>query len=176
MGGAPLCGGGSAVITAGLHPPKAASQSPLTPFPSPSQAPYPSFWPAARTHSLRCSGSPHRAGRGGDPYAKTAPAPFAPPFPTRPAPLGSRGDPVCSCRKENGPRPVQKKRTLRRVGLRKRIPPAAGGGWLALPRGSRHETRCSWGILAPGEGPDTGFSLFRWRYPGGCWGAVSPEK
>ena len=39
-----------------------------------------------------------------------------------------------SCRKENGPRPVQKKRTLRRVGPRRRVPPAAGGGWLAVSR------------------------------------------
>ena len=50
----------SAVITAGFHPPLAASQSPLTPFP---------------------------------PAAKTTPAPFAPPLPTRPALLGSRGGP-----------------------------------------------------------------------------------
>ena len=60
-----------------------------------------------------------------------------------------------SCRKENGPRPVQKKRTPRRVGLRKRIPPAAGGGWLASPRGRQHQTRC------PGES----FGLGKSRMP-----------
>ena len=74
-----------------------------------------------------------------------------------------------SCRKENGPRPVQKKRTLRRVGPRRRVPPAAGGGWLAVSRGNRHETRRPCGCCLPGEGPDTGSSSFRWRWPGGCW-------
>ena len=32
-----------------------------------------------------------------------------------------------------------------------------------------HQTRCSWGILWPGDGPDTPCSSFRWRWPGGCW-------
>ena len=72
-----------------------------------------------------------------------------------------------SCRKENGPRPVQKKRTLRRVGLRKRIPPAAGGGRLDFPRSSLDQTRWPWGNLWAGEGPDTRCFSFRWRWSGG---------
>ena len=60
--------------------------------------------PHWRRHKVRSTPFP--------PAAKTTFTPFAPPFPTRPASLGSRGDPVRSCRKENGPRPVQKKRTL----------------------------------------------------------------
>ena len=71
-----------------------------------------------------------------------------------------------SCRKENGPWTVQKKRTLRRVGPRKRVPPAAGEGKLALSCSSFDKTRSSWGILGPGEGPDTLLSSFRWRCPG----------
>ena len=62
-----------------------------------------------------------------------------------------------SCRKENGPRPVQKKRTLRRVGPRKRAPPAAGGGRYALPRGSQGRKRVSLGVYqargSPGYRP-----------------------
>ena len=81
--------------------------------------------------------------------------PFHPPFSFR------------SCRKENGPHPVQKKRTPRRVGPRKRVPPAAGGGWLALSCRSFDKTRCPWGNLGSGEGPDTLASSFRWRWPGG---------
>ena len=51
-----------------------------------------------------------------------------------------------SCRKENGPCTVQKKRTLRRVGLRQRRPPAAGGGWSAVPRGSQGRKRAALGV------------------------------
>ena len=80
--------------------------------------------PHKRRHKVRSTPFP--------PAAKTTFTPFAPPFPTRPASLGSRGDPVRSCRKENGPRPVQKKKTLRRVGLRKRIPPCRRRGMVGL--------------------------------------------
>ena len=57
-----------------------------------------------------------------------------------------------SCRKENGPCTVQKKRTLRRVGLRQRRPPAAGGGRLALPCRSQGRKRAALGeIFGPGR-------------------------
>ena len=100
--------------------------------------------PHWRRHKVRSTPFP--------PAAKTTFTPFAPPFPTRPASLGSRRDPVLSCRKENGPWTVQKKRTLRRVGPRKRIPPAAGGGRLALPRGSQGRKRVPLGDdVCPGK-------------------------
>ena len=61
-----------------------------------------------------------------------------------------------SCRKENGPCTVQKKRTLRRVGLRRRRPPAAGGRWLALPCGSQGRKRPALGeTSSPGKYRDT---------------------
>ena len=61
-----------------------------------------------------------------------------------------------SCRKENGPCTVQKKRTLRRVGLRRRRPPAAGGGWLALPCRSQGRKRPALGeTSSPGKYRDT---------------------
>ena len=75
---------------------------------------------------------------------------------------------------------LDKKRTGRARSKRKkrfggsvraeRVPPAAGGGRLALPRSSFDETRCSWGIFGPGEGPDTPCFSFRWRSSGACWG------
>ena len=40
---------------------------------------------------------------------------------------------------------------------------AAGEGWLAVPRGILHETRCPWGNHWPGVDPDTRSSFFRWR-------------
>ena len=46
-----------------------------------------------------------------------------------------------SCQKRNGPCTVQREKTLRRVGLRRRRPPAAGGGWLAIPCGSQGRKR-----------------------------------
>ena len=75
---------------------------------------------------LPCSSSPHRAGRGGGPF--------------------------WSCQKRNGPCTVQREKTLRRVGLRKRSPPAAGGGWLAVPCGSQRRKRVALGVtLGPGK-------------------------
>ena len=50
-----------------------------------------------------------------------------------------------SCQKRNGPCTVQREKTLRRVGLRLRRPPAAGGGWLAVPRGSQRRKRAALG-------------------------------
>ena len=71
-----------------------------------------------------------------------------------------------SCRKENGPWTVQKKRTLRRVGPRRRGLSSAGGRRLDLPPVGAVKTSCSWGNLWPGEDPDTACFSFRWRYPG----------
>ena len=61
-----------------------------------------------------------------------------------------------SCRKENGPCTVQKKRTLRRVGLRQRRPPAAGGRRLAVPRGGQRRKRAALReTFGPGRYRDT---------------------
>ena len=57
-----------------------------------------------------------------------------------------------SCRKENGPCTVQKKRTLRRVGPHICVPPAAGGGRLALPCRSQGRKRPALGeTFGPGK-------------------------
>ena len=72
-----------------------------------------------------------------------------------------------SCRKENGPWTVQKKRTLRRVGPRRARTSSRRRGKVGPPSFRLHQTRCSWGIFWPGEGPDIFPSSFRWRWPGG---------
>ena len=46
-----------------------------------------------------------------------------------------------SCQKRNGPCTVQREKTLRRVGPHGCGPPAAGGGWLAIPCGSQGRKR-----------------------------------
>ena len=57
-----------------------------------------------------------------------------------------------SCQKRNGPCTVQREKTLRRVGLRRRRPPAAGGGWLAIPCGSQGRKRPALGeTSSPGK-------------------------
>ena len=56
------------------------------------------------------------------------------------------------CQKRNGPCTVQREKTLRRVGLRPRRPPAAGGGRLAVPRGSQGRKRAALGeTSSPGR-------------------------
>ena len=87
---------------------------------------------------LPCSSSPHRAGRGGGPFR--------------------------SCQKRNGPCTVQREKTLRRVGLRKRSPPAAGGGWLAVPCGSQRRKRVA--LWARGS---LGYTLRRFSLPLAWW-------
>ena len=79
-----------------------------------------------------------------------------------------------SCRKENGPCTVQKKRTLRRVGLRRRRPPAAGGGWLAVPCSSQGRKRPALGeTSSPGKFGIHPASLFaaagRWLMRAAAW-------
>ena len=45
-----------------------------------------------------------------------------------------------------------KRKNVRRVGLRRRRPPAAGGGWLAVPRGSQGRKRAALGeTFGPGR-------------------------
>ena len=71
-----------------------------------------------------------------------------------------------SCQKRNGPCTVQREKTLRRVGLRRRRPPAAGGGWLAVPCGGQGRKRPALGgNLQPGEVWDTSSFSFRCRWP-----------
>ena len=84
-GGCPAPAGG---LSSGMHPPLSSSQSPLSSV-SLAVTSSASLVPAmlARTRSLRCSGSPHRAGRGGGPNAKTAPAPLHPRGTSAPTPL-----------------------------------------------------------------------------------------
>ena len=63
--------------------------------------------------------------------------------------------------KENAPRPVEEKKALRRVGLRPRRPPAAGGGWLALPCRSQGRKRPALGeAFGPGKSGIHPASLF----------------
>ena len=83
-GGCPAPAGG---LSSGMHPPLSSSQSPLSSV-SLAVTSSASLVPAmlARTRSLRCSGSPHRAGRGGGPNAKTAPAPLHPRGTSAPTP------------------------------------------------------------------------------------------
>ena len=57
-----------------------------------------------------------------------------------------------SCQKRNGPCTVQREKTLRRVGLRLRRPPAAGGGWLAIPHSGQGRKRAALGeTSSPGK-------------------------
>ena len=57
-----------------------------------------------------------------------------------------------SCQKRNGPCTVQREKTLRRVGLRRRRPPAAGGGRLTVPLGSQGRKRAALGeSFGPGK-------------------------
>ena len=87
-----------------------------------------SFAPArrARSRSLRYASSPHRAGRSGDPRLETS--------------------------KRERAAPGGREKALRRVGLRKRRPPAAGGGRLALLRGSQGRKRVTLGeTFGPGK-------------------------
>ena len=84
----------------------------------------------ARTRSLRCSGSPHRAGRGGGPNAKTAPAPLHPRGTSAPTPWAwalllspprraRRGPHIGSCQKRNGPYPQGVCRSRKRQSRRR---------------------------------------------------------
>ena len=59
-----------------------------------------------------------------------------------------------------------KRKHVRRVGLRRRRPPAAGGGMVDGPlRQSGTETRYPWGTLQPGDVRDTRCADFRCRWP-----------
>ena len=76
--------------------------------------------------------------------------------------------------KENAPRPVEEKKALRRVGLRKRRPPAAGGGRLALPCRSQGRKRPALGeTFGPGRSGIHPASLFaaagRWSMKVAAW-------
>ena len=101
----------AAMVIAGQCPPLSSSQSRLSSV-SLAVTSSASLVPAmlARTRSLRCSDSPHHAGRGGDPNAKTAPAPLHPKGTSAPTPwawalllsppCGARRDPLSVLPKE----------------------------------------------------------------------------
>mgnify|MGYP005804141603 CR=1 FL=1 len=79
-----------------------------------------------------------------------------------------------SCQKRNGPCTVQREKTLRRVGLRRRGPPAAGGGWLAVPCSSQGRKRPALGeTSSPGRSGIHPASLFaaagRWLMRAAAW-------
>ena len=60
-----------------------------------------------------------------------------------------------------------KRKHIRRVGLRRRSPPAAGGGRLAVPCGSQRRKRAALGeTSSPGRYRDTSCAAFRCRSPG----------
>ena len=83
---------------------------------------------------LPCSSSPHRAGHGGAPYRDI---------------------------KKKMRRARWKRKNVRRVGLRPRRPPAAGGGWLPVPCGSQRWKRPALGeIFGPGKSGIHPASLF----------------
>ena len=107
----------------GGAPPIASSQSPLSSV-SLAVTSSASLVPAmlARTRSLRCSGSPHRAGRGGGPNAKTAPAPLRLLSPPR----GARRGPLLVLPKKRMRR-ARWKRKRRLCALRCSGPPRATG-------------------------------------------------
>ena len=90
------------------------------------------------------------------PAAKTAPAPLLLLSPPR----GARRGPRIERSKRECAAPGGREKALRRVGLRQRRPPAAGGGWLALPCRSQGRKRTALGeSLGPGRFRDTPASL-----------------
>ena len=100
--------------------------------------------------------------RGGDPNAKTAPAPLHPKGTSAPTPWawalrlspprGARRGPHLETSKRKWAAPGGKEKMFRRVGLRRRRPPAAGGGRLAVPRGSQGRKRAALGeTFGPGK-------------------------
>ena len=82
------------------------------------------------------------------PAAKTAPAPLLLLSPPR----GARWGPRIETSKRKCAAPGGKEKMFRRVGLRQRRPPAAGEGWLAVPRGSQGRKRPALGeSFGPGK-------------------------
>ena len=68
--------------------------------------------------------------------------------------------PILFLEKRECAAPGGREKALRRVGLRQRRPPAAGGGWLALPCRSQGRKRTALGeSLGPGRFRDTPASL-----------------
>ncbi len=71
-----------------------------------------------------------------------------------------------SCPKRECAAPGGREKTLRRVGLRQRRPPAAGGGRLAVPRGSQGRKRAALGeTFGPGKSGIHLCADFRCRWP-----------
>ena len=67
-----------------------------------------------------------------------------------------------------------KRKNVRRVGLRRRRPPAAGGGWLAVPRGGQGRKRPALGeAFGPGKSGIHPASLFA---AAGRWSMRAPAK
>ena len=67
-----------------------------------------------------------------------------------------------------------KRKNVRRVGLRRRRPPAAGGGWLAVPCGSQGRKRPALGeAFGPGKSGIHPASLFA---AAGRWSMRAPAK
>ena len=90
---------------------------------------------------------------------KVRSAPFSPTAKTAPAPLlllspprGARRGPRIERSKRECAAPGGREKALRRVGLRQRRPPAADGGWLAVPCGSQRRKRPALGeTSSPGK-------------------------
>ena len=112
----------------GMRPPLSSSQSPLSSV-------------SACGENCACSLAPPL------PTAKTAPAPLLLLSP----PCGARRGPRIETSKKMR-RARWKRKNVRRVGLRQRRPPAAGEGWLAVPRGSQRRKRPALGETSgPGK-------------------------
>ena len=126
----------------------------------------------AKSAKLRCSSSPHRAGRGGDPNAKTAPAPLHPKGTSAPtlwawalllAPprRARRGPHIWSCQKRNGPYPQEVCRSRKRQS-RRRLRSCYALPWRAATAKLLTETQ----VLAGQSGPRTEMVIV-WVQPDG---------
>ena len=163
----------AAMVIAGQCPPLSSSQSPLSSV-SLAVTSSASLVPAmlARTRSLRCSGSPHHAGRGGDPNAKTASAPLHPKGTSAPTSWAwalllspprraRRGPHIGSCQKRSGPYPQGVCRSRKRQS-RRRLRSCYALPWRAATAKLLTETQ----VLAGQSGPRTGMVIV-WVQPDG---------
>ena len=95
---------------------------------------------------------------------------LAPPLPTA---RGAAGAPHRDIKKKMR-RARWKRKNVRRVGLRRRRPPAAGGGWLAVPCGSQGRKRPALGeAFGPGKSGIHPAPLFA---AAGRWSMRAPAK
>ena len=140
QGDVPLDAGMTAMLMAGqMHPPLSSSQSPLSSVSACGENCARSLAPPLPT-ARGAAGAPHR-----DIKKKTLQRGFS-----------------CPCGAIHLLRRARwKRKNVRRVGLRQRRPPAASGGWLAVPCGGQGRKRTALGeTLGPGKSGIHPASLF----------------